>query len=83
MIRRRVEADLAPWIDHARVSLVASFANGVAKDIAAVRAAIISQWSNGQTEGQITKLKLVKRQMYARGDRVGQQDGADDLGRAD
>jgi transposase len=23
-------------------------------------------WSNGQTEGQITKLKLVKRQMYGR-----------------
>ena len=30
-------------------------------------AAIISPWSNGQTEGQITKLKLVKRQMYGRG----------------
>ena len=25
------------------------------------------RWSNGQTEGQITKLKLVKRQMYGRG----------------
>jgi transposase len=24
-------------------------------------------WSNGQTEGQITKLKLVKRMMYGRG----------------
>ena len=36
------------------------------KDRAAVRAAIISAWSNGQTEGQITKLKLVKRQMYGR-----------------
>ena len=33
----------------------------------AVRAAITSGWSNGQTEGQITKLKLVKRQMYGRG----------------
>lgn len=67
MIRRKIEADLDPWIDQARVSLVASFANGVAKDIAAVRAAIISRWSNGQAEGQITKLKLVKRQMYGRG----------------
>ncbi|NEI61628.1 hypothetical protein GFM09_06290 [Rhizobium leguminosarum bv. viciae] len=37
------------------------------KDIQAVRAAIVSSWSNGQTEGQITKLKLVKRQMYGRG----------------
>jgi hypothetical protein len=33
----------------------------------AVRNAIISPWSNGQTEGQITKLKLIKRQMYGRG----------------
>ena len=29
--------------------------------------AILQPWSNGQTEGQITKLKLVKRQMYGRG----------------
>ena len=28
---------------------------------------IVSSWSNGQTEGQITKLKLVKRQLYGRG----------------
>ncbi len=35
-------------------------------DKAAVRAAIISAWSNGQTEEQINKLKLVKRQMYGR-----------------
>jgi hypothetical protein len=28
--------------------------------------AIISPWSNGQTEGQITRLKLIKRQMYGR-----------------
>lgn len=67
MIRRKVETDLASWIERAAKSLVASFANGVAKDIAAVRAAIVSGWSNGQTEGQITKLKLVKRQMYGRG----------------
>jgi len=67
MIRRKAGADLDPWIARARISLVASFANGVARDIAAVRAAIVSRWSNGQTEGQITKLKLVKRQMYGRG----------------
>ncbi len=38
------------------------------KDRAAVAAAIVSPWSSGQTEGQITKLKLVKRQMYGRGE---------------
>ena len=67
MIGRKAENELAPWIDRARESPVASFGNDVAKDIQAVRAAILSQWSNGQTEGQITELKLVKRQMYGRG----------------
>jgi transposase len=67
MIRRKTEAGLIPWIERARASLVASFANGVVKDEAAVRAAITSPWSNGQTEGQITRLKLVRRQMYGRG----------------
>ena len=32
-----------------------------------MRAAIVEPWSNGQTEGQVTRLKLVKRQMYGRG----------------
>ncbi|MBP2316082.1 hypothetical protein J2852_005446 [Azospirillum soli] len=67
MIRKKTLADLDPWLVRARSSLVASFANGVMKDLAAVTAAITSPWSNGQTEGQITKLKLVKRQMYGRG----------------
>ncbi len=67
MIRRKTVAALTPWIERARASLVASFASGVAKDEAAVRAAITLPWSNGQTEGQITRLKLVRRQMYGRG----------------
>lgn len=67
IIRRKTEGDLCAWIERGRASLVASFASGVDRDISAVRAAIASGWSNGQTEGQITKLKLVKRQMYGRG----------------
>ena len=67
MIRKRSPAELDPWIERARSSLVVSFANGISKDQPAVSAAITSPWSNGQTEGQITKLKLVKRQMYGRG----------------
>ncbi|MET4045938.1 hypothetical protein ABIC03_007675, partial [Bradyrhizobium sp. RT6a] len=35
-------------------------------DKGAVHAAITQPWSNGQVEAQITKLKLVKRQMYGR-----------------
>lgn len=67
MLRRKSKDDLEAWIDRAARSLVASFANGVVRDRAAIQNAITSQWSNGQTEGQITKLKLIKRQMYGRG----------------
>jgi transposase len=67
MIWRKAAAELTRWIDRARASLVASFASGVSKDEAPVRAAITLPWSNGQTEGQITRLKLVRRQMYGRG----------------
>jgi transposase len=48
------------------VRAVETFAQGLAKDGRAVRAALTTPWSNGQTEGQVTKLKLLKRQMYGR-----------------
>ena len=64
--RKKLIADLDPWIATASASLIASFASGIIRDKAAVCAAITEPWSNGQTEGQITKLKLVKRQMYGR-----------------
>ena len=66
MVRSRAEAQLPAWIDRAANSLVGSFANGIRRDMVAVHAAITSPWSNGQTEGQVTRLKLVKRQMYGR-----------------
>ena len=46
-IRRRAAAELSPWIERARASLVASFVRGVTNDEAAVWAAITSPWSNG------------------------------------
>lgn len=66
MIRKKEADQLDPWIAEASGSLVSSFATGVVRDKAAVRAAIVEPWSNGQVEAQITKLKLVKRQMYGR-----------------
>jgi transposase len=47
-------------------SHMASFANGIKQDIDAVRHAMLLPWSNGQVEGQIHRLKLLKRQMYGR-----------------
>ena len=66
MIRERKRSDLDTWIEAAARSLLASFAGGIVKDKMAVAAALTEPWSNGQTEGQITRLKLVKRKMFGR-----------------
>ena len=42
------------------------FCDGLLRDEKAVTAAVVLPWSNGQVEGQIHRLKLVKRQMYGR-----------------
>ena len=68
IICRKALHELDVWLDRAaRSPPLAAFAKGIVKDKEAVRAAIASGWSNGQTEGQICKLKRVKRQMYGRG----------------
>ena len=66
MMRTRKPEKLAPWIAAAKESNIAAFAAGIETDQAAVRAAIVEPWSSGQVEGQVTRLKLVKRQMYGR-----------------
>jgi transposase len=66
MIRTKAITNHIPWMTAAEDSLVALFAKGIAKDCDAVGAAIREPWSNGQTEGQVNRLKLVKRQMCGR-----------------
>jgi transposase len=66
LIQHRKADRLDAWISDATTGLLASFASGIVQDHAAVKAALTEPWSNGQTEGQNTKLKLVKRQMYGR-----------------
>ena len=41
-------------------------AAGLRQDEAAVRAALTTPWSNGPVEGQVNRLKVIKRQMYGR-----------------
>jgi len=67
VIRRRDELPLMPWPSSPATGPVASFARGIARDETAVRAVITSPWSNGQAEGQLPEMKLVKRQMYGGG----------------
>lgn len=66
MVRNGREDVLASWLDEAADSMIASFARGLRSDCAAVAAALREPWSNGQTEGQINRLKTLKRQMYGR-----------------
>jgi transposase len=66
VVRERKAGDLDQWLTDADSSELSSFATGLRQDQAAVQAALELAWSNGQTEGQITRLKLIKRQMYGR-----------------
>lgn len=69
LVRERRGEDLAPWLADAQVSgirEIGQFAIKIRQDEAAVRAGCTLSWSNGQTEGQVTRLKLLKRQMYGR-----------------
>lgn len=42
------------------------FARGISEDYEAVKNALTYEWSNGQLEGQVNRLKLLKRMMYGR-----------------
>lgn len=57
---------LTAWLRRAAHGPLATFARGLRRDEAAVRAAITEPWSQGQVEGQVHRLKLVKRSMYGR-----------------
>lgn len=69
LVRDGQEDDLKGWLREAResdLSEIVTFARGIRQDEAAVRAAISAPWSNGQVEGQVNRLKMLKRQMYGR-----------------
>jgi transposase len=70
MVRERQAATLEHWLDTAvqsEIKALRSLANGLRADLAAVRAGLSVEWSNGRTEGSVNRLKCVKRQMYGRG----------------
>ena len=48
------------------IAVMKTFAAGLGHDIAAVRAALTTPWSNGQAKGQINRLKLIRRQSHGR-----------------
>ena len=69
MVRERTGECLEEWIGAAQgsnVSELRRYATGLLTDRMAVQAGLTLEWSNGQVEGQIHRLKLLKRQMYGR-----------------
>jgi len=69
LIHRRDVDGFDRWLRRARESQapeIRRFADSLTTDLSAVRAAFTSPWSSGQVEGQINRLKFLKRQMYGR-----------------
>ena len=58
-----------PWLGRAEQSQLPEllgFVAGIRRDKTAVEQMLLSPWSNGQVEGQVNRLKVLKRQMYGR-----------------
>ncbi len=69
MVHQRAGQRLDAWLAQVASSALPelqSFASGIEQDKAAVQAGLTSPISNAQTEGQVTKVKLIKRQMYGK-----------------
>lgn len=69
MLRQRKGERLETWLAllHFReLPELHSFAQGVRQDLAAVRAGLTGPTNNGQTQGQVTKIKPIKRMMYGK-----------------
>lgn len=70
MLRGRQGEQLDEWlarVEKQAVTELQGYAQGLQKDYEAVKAGLTLEWSNGQTEGQVHRLKLLKRSMYGWG----------------
>ena len=69
LVKERDAAGFSAWRETALSSALPElqrFITGLDRDEAAVMAALTLPWSNGPVEGQVTRLKVIKRQMYGR-----------------
>ncbi|GJG89431.1 transposase [Gemmatimonadetes bacterium T265] len=66
MLAERDGPAFLPWLTAAHASELRGFVCGLRYDFEAVYAGITRPWSQGQVEGQVHRLKLVKRSMYGR-----------------
>lgn len=69
MLRKRQNDHWEEWLKRCSnfpAKELRNFAHGLKRDEAAVEAALVEPWSNGQVEGHVNRLKFYKRQMYGR-----------------
>jgi len=69
MLREHRGEALEPWLDEvaaSRLPALKRFARKLRQDLEAIHNALRMSWSQGQVEGQVNRLKLLKRQMYGR-----------------
>jgi transposase len=69
LIRERQVEHLDTWLTDAEESTIKElrrFAQSLRRDYESVKSALTSPWSNGQTEGHINRLKMIKRSMFGR-----------------
>ena len=69
LLRQRQPEQLDGWLEqaqHCHLPAFRRFARSLREDYDAVRAAATLATSNGPVEGQINRLKVLKRQMYGR-----------------
>src|SRR4029453_5872015 len=69
LVRQRQPGQLETWLERATASGLQAFqslAMGLRADYEAVKAGLALPWSTGPVEGQINRLKMLKRQMYGR-----------------
>jgi transposase len=70
MVRKRQRDKLDAWLTAclaSRIPDLETFAVGLQKEYAAIKAALTLPYSNGPVEGQVNRLKFIKRSMYGRG----------------
>jgi Transposase len=69
MIREQLEPNFDDWMkagQESGIKELENFVKGIKQDRAAVKGSLTYEWSQGQVEGQVNRLKMLKRQMYGR-----------------
>ena len=66
LLRRKANTDIDRLLDAGERTPLSSFVAGLRRDIDAIKNALATPWTTSPVEGQISKLKMIKRTMFGR-----------------